>query len=1016
LVAAAGLAAIHPAYAIDPSRAMSQYVRDHWGTEQGFPKGPVYAITQTSDGYLWIGTGAGLVRFDGRNFGLIRDNSGAFTIAGVIGLASNRDGSLWLRLQDLTIVHYRDGVFDHPSSDAQSYLNVHAMSQGNQGELLISKAEQAAVAHREELIAPLAFRNGRFEKLAPESDIPRSAVHAVVQTPNGDIWMGTREDGLFRFTAGRTVPVRRGLPDPKVNCLLADGERELWVGTDDGVVRWNGKELTAAGVPPSLRHFQALSLTRDRDGNLWVGTDSRGLLRVNSQGVSSLGPGDGSSAQAVTAVFEDREGDLWIGQADGIERLRDSAFVTYSAPEGLPTEGSHPVFVDSEDRLWFPPVGGGLWWVKGDRHGSVTNDGLDRDVVYALDGGQGEIWLGRQRGGLTQLRIHNRAFLTRTYTHAQGLAQDSVYSVYRARDGTIWAGTLSAGISMLKHGQFTNYTVEQGLASNTVVSILEASDGTMWFATPSGLSAFSKSRWEVFRTGQGLPSDNINCLLEDSAGLLWAGTAAGIAFRGSGAAFQVPPQAPELLRGQILGLAEDKSGALWVATSNHVLRVNRVKLSQGVLDEGDIREYGLADGLRGVGGVKRHRSVVPDQAGRIWFSLDRGIAVVDPTRLARNAAPAIVHIENISADDSPIPMGSQVHIPGGRQRIIFGFAGMGLSLPDRIRYRYWLEGFDHTWSEQLGSREAVYTNLGPGQYRFRVVASDADGVWNGQEADLSFRVDPLYWQTWWFGSVIVAMFIAGAFVAYRFRLLRATKRLSLRYQERLAERTRIAQELHDTLLQGFLSASMQVHVAADTLPDDSAAKRTLTRALELMRQVIDEGRNAVRGLRSSKSVSLDLEQALSRIQQELAPQQDGDKVAFRVIVDGEKLPLQPLVRDELYRIGREALINAFRHAHARHVELEIKYASNRLGILVRDDGCGIDPKILQSGRDGHFGLSGMRERADRIGARIRVMSSPSAGTEIQLAIPGSVAFQTGSNGKVSWFSGKTFFGRKGRKN
>jgi ligand-binding sensor domain-containing protein/signal transduction histidine kinase len=1003
----AELVAICPAYSIDPSRAMSQYVRDRWGAEQGFPKGPVYAISQTSDGYLWIGTEAGLVRFDGRNFRLIKDKSGAFTIAGVVGLASDRDGSLWLRLQDLTMVHYHDGIFDHPSSDAQSYLNVYAMSQGNQGELLISKAEQAVIAHREELLAPLAFRNGRFEKVAPESDVPRSAVLALIQTPNGDIWMGTREDGLFRFTAGKTVPVRRGLPDLKVDSLLAEGQNELWVGTDEGIVRWNGNELTSTGVPASLRHFQALSLTRDRDGNLWVGTDSRGLLRVNSQGVAPLGPSEGSSAQAVTAVFEDREGDLWIGHADGIERLRDSAFVTYSTPEGLPTEGSNPVFVDSEDRLWFPPVGGGLWWVKGDRHGTVTNDGLNRDVVYALDGGQGEVWLGRQRGGLTRLLLQNGGLQTRTYTHAQGLAQDSVYSVYRARDGTIWAGTLSSGVSMLRNGHFTNYTVEQGLALNTVVSILEASDGWMWFATPSGLSTFSKGRWETFRTAEGLPSDNINCLLEDSAGLIWAGTAAGIAFRGSGNAFRVPPNAPEPLQGQILGLAEDKSGALWVATSNHILRVNRDKLSQGTLGEGDVREFGLADGLRGVGGVKRHRSVIADHLGRIWFSLDSGIAVVDPTRLKRNAAPAIVHIETISVDDKPIARGGRVHIPGGGQRIIFGFAGMGLSLPDRVRYRYLLEGYDHNWREQLGRREADYTNLGPRQYRFRVVASNSDGVWNGREADLSIQVDPLYWETWWFRSMIVAVFIAGALVVYRLRLLRAKERLSLRFQERLAERTRIAQELHDTLLQGFLSASMQVHVAADSLPEDSAAKRTLTRSLELMRQVIEEGRNAVRGLRTSKSATLDLEQAFSRIQQELASQQhDSEKVAFRVIVEGQQMPLQPVLRDELYRIGREALINAFRHSHAENIEIELKYSSSRLSILVRDDGQGIDPKILQSGRDGHWGLSVMRERADRIGARFRVMSSATAGTEVEISVAGSVAFQTESNGKMSWLSRK----------
>jgi signal transduction histidine kinase/streptogramin lyase len=950
---------------------------------------------------LWIGTEAGLVRFDGRNFRLIKDNSGAFTIVGVLGLSSDRDGNLWLRLQDMTIVRYHDGLFDHASSDAKSYLNVFTIGKGNGGDLLISRSDDNVPVPREARITPLAFRSGGFEELAPGSDI-RSAVLSMVQTSNGDIWMGTRENGLFRFTAGKAVPVRRGLPDIKVDSLLADANN-LWIGTDEGIVRWNGSELTTAGVPASLGHFQALALVRDRDGNLWAGTDSRGLLRVNAKGVSALGPVNGEAAQAVTALFEDREGDLWIGHADSIERLRDSAFVTYSMPEGLPTEGSNPLFVDEEDRLWFPPENGGLWWVQGGRHGAVTADGLGRDVVYALDGGQGDVWLGRQRGGLTQLRFQNGAFVTRTYTRAQGLAQDSVYSVYRARDGTIWAGTLSAGVSALKDGRFTNYTVAQGLASNTVVSITEARDGAMWFATPSGLSAFLNGHWQTFGTREGLPSENINSLLEDSDGSIWAGTASGIAFRGKTGNFQIPPQVPESLRGQILGLAEDRLGSLWVATSNRVLHVNRARLVQGNLGEYDIREYGLADGLRGLGGVKRHKSVVADRSGRIWFSLDRGIAVVDPTRLSRNSAPPIVQIEAITADGIPVEIGRHTHIPGGRQQIVFGYAGMGLSVPDRVRYRYWLEGSDRYWRENVERRDAEYTNLGPGPYRFHLMASNLDGVWNERETAVSFEVDSLYWQTWWFELLAVVVVMSAAFFLYRFRLSRATKRLNLRFQERLAERTRIAQELHDTLLQGFLSASMQVHVAADTLPDDSSAKRTLTRALNLMRQVIDEGRNAVRGLRSSQSVSLDLEQAFSRIQQEIAPQ-DSARVAFRVIVEGERMPLQPLVRDELYRIGREALINAFRHARAQHVELEIKYAPNRFGILVRDDGCGIDSKTLQSGRDGHFGLSGMRERADRIGARFRVMSSASAGTEIQLYVPGSVAFQAETNGGLSWLA------------
>jgi signal transduction histidine kinase len=240
---------------------------------------------------------------------------------------------------------------------------------------------------------------------------------------------------------------------------------------------------------------------------------------------------------------------------------------------------------------------------------------------------------------------------------------------------------------------------------------------------------------------------------------------------------------------------------------------------------------------------------------------------------------------------------------------------------------------------------------------------------------------------------------------YRLRMRQLAKRLNLRFEERLAERTRIAQELHDTLLQGFLSASMQVHVAADSLPTGSPAKPTLTRALQLMRQVIEEGRNAVRGLRSSSSISLNLEQAFSLVKQEFVPDEKSNgQIGYKVIVEGEQRPLHPLLRDDIYRIGREAVINAFRHSRAHNIEVELKYTPSQLHVLVRDDGCGIEPQILKSGRDGHWGLSGMRERAEQIGGRFHVYSRPAAGTEVELTVPGHIAFQSGSRRVSRWFA------------
>jgi ligand-binding sensor domain-containing protein len=470
------------AFALDPNRALSQYIHDRWGPDDGFPKGPVYAIAQTEDGYLWIGTESGLVRFDGVNFRIIKDQSGQ--ARSVLGLTSDNEGNLWVRLYGPTLLRYRGGAFaDAMATMSMPYSNVTVICRASDGRLLVGRLEEGIVTHS----------NGKFQVNGAASPRARTPLISLAQTPDGDLWMGTRDAGLFRVK-GNQLSAITGLPDTKVNCLQPDGERNLWIGTDSGIALWNGSELTSGGLPPTLNRVQALAIVRDRDANIWVGTDARGVLRINAKGVSHL-ESLGGSSDAVTALFEDREGSLWIGSASGLERIRDSAFMTYSLPEGVPSDGSNPVFIDDEYRVWIPPADGGLWWLKDGHPHRVTLQGLDKDIVYSLAGRRGELWIGRQRGGLTHLRSENGAFTSRTYTRADGLPQDSVYSIHQSRDGSVWAGTLSGGVSELKNGKFTTYTAANGLASNTVASIAEDTAGAMWFATPTGLSAFSNGRW-----------------------------------------------------------------------------------------------------------------------------------------------------------------------------------------------------------------------------------------------------------------------------------------------------------------------------------------------------------------------------------------------------------------------------------------------------------------------------------------------------------------------------------------
>ena len=525
-----------------------------------------------------------------------------------------------------------------------------------------------------------------------------------------------------------------GLPDRKINCLLVISKDELWVGTDTGLFRWDGKEFHRINLPPALGRVQVLSILRDRDSNIWAGT-TRGLLRINSDGVSFSPEDEIRGNGGINALFEDREGNLWIGGSQGLGRIRDSTFLTYSPAIDSRFQHDGPVYVDSEGRTWFAPAQGGLYALKNGSIQSIPTGIPANDVVYSIGGDGDDLWVGREHGGLTHLQLRGGAVTSKTFTKANGLAQDNVYAVYRSHDGSVWAGTLSGGVSRLKDQRFTNYTMANGLASNTIFSISETRNGEMWFATPSGLSSLSNGQWKTYTTRDGLPSDRVNCLFEDSYGTLWIGTSGGLAVSVA-SRFHVPGTWPEVLRDPVFGLAEDKKGWLWIATSKHVLQVRRDKLARGALGASDVREYGTADGLLSSEGINRSRSVVADSEGRIWFSLGRGISVVDPSHMPDSSPPAIAHVEAVLADNRPINVTSPVRVPPSPKRIAIIYTALSLASPERIRFRYILDGFDRNWSAPVATREAIYTNLGPGSYRFRVIASNSSGMWN--EAGTSF--------------------------------------------------------------------------------------------------------------------------------------------------------------------------------------------------------------------------------------------------------------------------------------
>jgi PAS domain S-box-containing protein len=778
---------ITPADALDPFRLNSQYARERWGSEKGFPGGSVSAFAQTPDGYLWIGTDKGLIRFDGLDFRVFEPAiPGLLHMGPVQSLVTDADGNLWVLLQSTKILRYRDGKFEPGRNQAE--FGITAMCKRRSGSVLFSSLAYGT----------LTYDNGGFETLvsspegldkrphgetdqpsgdpsarfswAPHFTVhslaePDSTVVATAENVDGKIWLGTQDSGLFQIADGKISAIARRLSG-RITCLLVLKDGKLWIGTENGVVVWNGARLTQAELPSALRQNKILAMIQDRDSNIWVAT-SHELLRFNSNGVSLLARQTLGISGSITALFEDREGNLWVGGSRSIALLRDSVFVSYSISH-LQSESSGPVYVDGEERTWFAPFDGGLHWLKDGKLGSVTKDGLDRDVIYSVAGRNDELWIGRRRGGLTHLRYTHGTVATKTYTQANGLAQNSVYAVYQSRSGSVWAATVNAGVSEYSKGRFTTYSKANGMASDAVFSIEESQDGTMWFATPDGLNAFSKGEWRVFTTRDGLPSDNVNCLLSDSSGILWIGTASGLAFLRSGHIQKAyaPP-----LQEEILGIAADDIGNLWIATTNHILSVKRDRLLSNTVAESDLREYGLEDGLIGQQGVKRFRSVVSGPQGRIWFSTSRGLSVVDPSRAGREPPYVNVQIEGFSADGNSLDLQPPIQVPPDTHRLRFSYSGLSLSTPERIQFKYKLDGFDKDWSEPISTRAAVYSNVGWGSYTFRVMASNSAGVWN-QSVALPFSIAPTLYQTRAFRILLVASLLLATWALHRWRIHR----------------------------------------------------------------------------------------------------------------------------------------------------------------------------------------------------------------------------------------------------
>ena len=517
--------------------------------------------------------------------------------------------------------------------------------------------------------------------------------------------------------------------------------------------------------------------------------------------------------------------------------------------------------------------------------------------------------------------------------------------------GGLWLGFVDR-MAYLKDGDIkASYTKADGLGSGRVADLHIDNDGTVWAPTDGGLSRLKDGRITTLTSGNGLPCDSVHWALEDDGHSVWLYMACGL-----------------------VRIARADLDA-WSANPKGKVRATLFDVSDGVR------------GIAGPGSAYQPR-VAKVKDGRVWFVGAGDLYVIDPHYLAFNKLPPPVHVEQIIADRKTHDAYSNLRLPALTRDLEIDYTALSLVAPEKNGFRIKLEGRDPEWKDVGNERKAFYNDLPPRNYRFRVMASNNSGVWNEAGATFDFSIDPAYYQTRWFQASCAATFLALLWALYRLRLHQIAQIFNVRMEERVGERTRIARELHDTLLQSFQGLMLHLQVVDELLPD-GRAKEKLEESLERADKAIAEGREAVHDLRLSAATTNELAQAVRALGNELAGE---DGAAFRLVVEGPTRDLHPIVRDEIYRIAREALRNAFIHAGAHHIEAEITYSERLLRLRIRDDGQGMAPAILEEGRPGHYGLPGMRERASQIGAKLSIWSAVRAGTEIELSIAASIAY------------------------
>jgi signal transduction histidine kinase/ligand-binding sensor domain-containing protein len=977
LLCVAGLP--QPANALDPAKAITQYVHTVWRTDDGLPQNSVTKILETKDGYLWVGTQAGLARFDGVRFTVFdHTNTAVLSDDYISDLVEDRDGTLWIATVNGGLASFRDGVFSHFGAiGSRSGWSLAADSDGS-----VWIGGVGGLKH---------VGNGKVIKVYTTADgLSADKVGQIAVGRDRSVWFGTPA-GLDRLANGRiqAYSIKDGLPNDMVTGLYPAADGTLWVKTRNAdIVRWINGRFEPLSIPDVVGGT-IRDVLLDRDGNLWIASGTEGLVRVKGQQVSRFRIKDGLSSDSVASLYEDRDGDLWVGTTSGgLDRFRDGSFTTYAKEEGLSVDQTYSVIEDHAGDIWVT-TSDGLDQLHGNQIRVYKSDDKVLDTWALWEDHASNLLVGTSSGGVLRLIDGH---LVSMLSERDGIPPLQVSAILEDAMHQFWVAPRGVGLVRFVNGKASLYSTSDGLRSNGLYSLAEGVDGTIWIGSDNGLNSIRNGHIAGYSTGN-LAGAWVISLYFDSSNTLWIGTFGRGLFRLQNGRFTQYTTHQGLPDDTINGVVEDGARNVWIGTDHNIARLTRQDLdavAAGSSPSVTPLVFGKGDGMKSSeaeGGT--HPSAWRAHDGRLWFPTNRGVVVVDPAHLLIDNRPPPARIEEMVADEVLIHSITAVRLPAGTRRLEIRYTAPNLSSPERTRFRYRLDGFDEKWVEGGTQRVAHYTNLSPGHYRFRVSARAETGVWSPEEATLGFDLDPQFYQTWWFRLLCGLAGISLLWGAYRLRVGWLHARAAV-----MEERQRIAREIHDSLAQGLSGIMFQTEAALLTMPPGVAAKR-VTSARDLAKSSLDDARYSVLDLSLPVLDQKNLAESIPSMARQLAHGRVDD---LEINFSGNAFATRPEANHHIVMIAQEAISNAIQHGHARTIAIKLAYLPDGLRLSVSDDGSGFTPNAAaQPGARG-YGMRNMRHRAKRLGAALEVSSEVGKGTQIALRVPRLGGL------KKAWFS------------